>query len=130
VDNVSIGSAAPFQYPENNWGTCPETPVKDGHHTLTIQTAVAKNQTFWIDRIDYAPSPSLSLENKTILVPYSDAAIQFDNAWGNFGDFAKGTQQNGAVMTFNFYGMLLIRGAISTRLESLLFRRLYRLVGL
>ena len=108
MDGISIGSSTPFQYPENNWLFCPETPAQDGNHTLTIQTAVAKNQTFWLDRIEYVPSPSLSLENKTILVPYSDATIQYGNGWGDFGTFAKGTQQNGAVMTFNFYGMLAV----------------------
>ena len=118
VDNVSIGSSAPFRYPENNWLFCPETPVQDGHHTLTIQTAVARNQTFWFDRIEYRPSPSLSLENQTIRVPYSDATIQYGNGWGNFGDFAKGTQRNGAVMTFNFYGMTLILSSILSWLES------------
>ncbi len=105
VDNVSVGAAPAFPYPENNWLICPETPLQDGTHTLTVKATVLRNQTFWFDRIEYVPSPNLSLANETILIHHSDPRLQFGTGWGRYGEFAMGTSQRGAVFVFNFYGM-------------------------
>jgi hypothetical protein len=70
-----------------------------------VNATVAKNQTFWFDRIEYIPSTSLSLSNKTIMVTSPDPAMQFATGWNDYAEIGNWTQTPGSVFAMNFYGM-------------------------
>ena len=72
VDNISIGSTAPFTMPENNWLFCEEGTLSDGPHILTVNATVLKNQTFWFDDIRYIPSVRVPLNQAAIVVDHLD----------------------------------------------------------
>jgi len=107
VDQVSIGSAKPFAYPENNWLFCSQGNLTDGLHAISVNATISTGRTFWFDRIEYAPSTRLSLSNKAIRVDNSDPELQYGPGWSSFGGVANGTQRSGSIFTFNFYGMWL-----------------------
>ena len=104
VDGVSIDPTFPnrnhmTQYPGNNWKFCASDSLTDGPHIITVNATPTNNQTFWFDRIEYAPSSSISLENKTILLFWNDTAIQYGSGW-----LHSGADSNDSVLTLNFYG--------------------------
>jgi hypothetical protein len=103
VDGVQIGSGISrgpsLPTISNNWIYCQNFKLTDGPHTLTLN-ATGREKTFWFDRIEYAPSATVPLENKTISVSGpGDEAFHFSAGWG-FGQ----TSQLGASMTFDFVG--------------------------
>lgn len=105
VDGVGIDAGTPFPYPENNWLFCHSYALTDGPHTITVNATVAKSQTFWFDRIEYVPSSSVSLANKTITVDSPDPAMQFGNGWNDYAEIGNWTQTQNAVFAINFIGM-------------------------
>ena len=107
VDQVSIGSAKPFAYPENNWLFCSQGNLTDGLHEISVNATISTGRTFWFDRIEYAPSTRSSLSNKAIRVDSLDPELQYGPGWGSFGGVANGTQRSGSIFTFIFYGMCL-----------------------
>ena len=83
----------------NSWIYCQNFRLTDGPHTLVINVT-ATEKPFWFDRIEYAPSASEPLENRTISVSGADdPALHFSAGWV-FGQ----TSQRGATMTFDFIG--------------------------
>ncbi len=103
VDGNGIGSFNPgLNGPNKNQVLfCQsETTLGDGLHTLTVDTTLRENQTFWFDHLEYIPSSTLSLENKMILLRRNDPALQYGSAWNNAA-----TQVTGALFMVNFYGM-------------------------
>jgi len=104
VDGVNIDSGSPFQYPENNWRFCSAYNLMDGLHTITVNATVARNQTFWFDRIEYAPSTSASLANKTVMLTSVDPAIQYGPGWSSYANIGNWTQRQGGLFALNFYG--------------------------
>lgn len=105
VDQVSIGSTRPFIYPENNWLFCSQGNLTDGPHVISVNATIATGRTFWFDRVEYAPSASISLWDKAIRVDHLDPALQFGSGWYALGDTANATSRSGSVFTFNFFGM-------------------------
>ncbi|KAF5344753.1 hypothetical protein D9756_011073 [Leucocoprinus leucothites] len=105
IDGTSIGRDTPFQFGENNWKLCGTSGLPDGSHTLQIQVKVqSSSQTFWLDQIRYIPSPTLPLDNKTILIENDDPAIQFDAQWRSLGGTANLTNEQGSVAQVTFVG--------------------------
>jgi hypothetical protein len=103
VDGVQIGSyisrSPLLPTTSNNWIYCQNYKLKDGPHTLTLN-ATGTEKTFWFDRIEYVPSATVPLDNKTIsLASPSDGDLHFSAGWG-FGQ----TSQQGAHMTLDFVG--------------------------
>jgi hypothetical protein len=106
VDNVSIGATKPFEFAENNWTLCETSDLVDGTHEITVQVNTA-GRTFWFDRLQYTPSPSLSLDSAVLVVDNHDPGILFDSKWGALGGSANMTQTSGSTATFLFTGMYL-----------------------
>ncbi|KAF9561097.1 hypothetical protein CPC08DRAFT_664780 [Agrocybe pediades] len=107
VDGIEIGASSPFQFPENNWLFCSHDQLTDGPHVLSVNATVAKQQTFWIDKIHYVPSTEVSLDNQVILVDRNDPALQFDDAWTVLDVDRKITTQTNSILTFQFVGASL-----------------------
>ena len=105
VDNISIGASTPFPYAENNWGFCEQDTLVDGPHILTVNATVLKNQTFWIDNIQYVPSASVSLDQKDIVVDNLDPQLQYGQGWQALGGTANMTTVPGSIFLYNFIGM-------------------------
>ena len=104
VDNINIGSN-PFAFAENNWEFCEQDTLVDGPHILTVNATVLKNQTFWIDNIQYVPSASVSLDQKTIVVDSLDPQLQYGQGWQALGGTANMTTVPGSIFLYNFIGM-------------------------
>ena len=104
VDNISIGPSTPFQYPENNWVFCSQDKLVDGPHILTVNATVAKEQTFWFDDIQYAPSASVSLEDAAVVVDSLDPQLQYGAGWQALGGTANMTTQTNSIFTYDFTG--------------------------
>lgn len=100
VDGNGIDSSnPPFGNAENNLLFCHSDSLMNGSHTLTVDATLVENQTFWFDHLEYIPSSTVSLENKMILLPREDPALQFGSAWNNYA-----TKVMGARFALNFYG--------------------------
>ena len=102
VDGVEI---EPFEYTGNSWLFCHSNSLIDGPHTITVNVTVTNNQTFWFDRIEYVPSPGVSLANKVISVDSPDPAMKFSDGWIDYVQIGNWTQTLNAVFAMNFYGM-------------------------
>jgi hypothetical protein len=61
--------------PCNNYLLCYATGLDDGNHTLTANATPTGNQTFWLDRIEYVPTPEASLERQAIRVTPWDSTF-------------------------------------------------------
>jgi hypothetical protein len=105
VDGVGIDNGTPFPYHENNWRLCSTNSLMDGPHTITVNATVARSQTFWFDRIEYLPSTSVSLANRTVMLTSVDPAIQYASGWRDYANIGNWTQTAGSVFALNFYGM-------------------------
>jgi hypothetical protein len=108
IDGISIGASAPFAFPENNWVFCNQDSLVDGPHILTVNATVLKNQTFWFDNIQYAPSASVPLNEAVIMVDHLDSQLQYGTGWEALGTTANMTLVAGSTFNFNFIGMQLI----------------------
>jgi hypothetical protein len=105
VDGFNIGREAPFNGAGNNILLCDTNSLQDGLHNLTIIVTVqSPTHPFWIDKIQYIPSPNLQLDNRTILVENTDPAIQFDAGWSRLGDIANMTTTPNSVAQVDFIG--------------------------
>ncbi|KAF9478490.1 hypothetical protein BDN70DRAFT_836032 [Pholiota conissans] len=109
IDHISIGATTPFQFAENNWVFCEQDTLVDGSHVLTVNATVKKAQTFWFDQIQYAPSASVPLDNKTILIDSLDPQVlsAYGSGWGSLGGTANQTTTTNSLFTFNFTGVSL-----------------------
>jgi len=115
VDHISIGKTAPFKYAENNWVFCERAALVDGPHLLTVNATVANKQTFWFDRIQYAPSAGMSLASNAMLVDSGDKALQYGAGWEALGKTAKMTRKTGSAFSFEFDGESARRPFCSSR---------------
>lgn len=77
----------------------------DGPHVLTVNATVMKNQTFWFDDIQYAPSASVPLDQAAIMVDSLDPQLHYGTGWGPLGNSANVTLVAGSIFTFDFIGM-------------------------
>lgn len=115
LDNNSIGWY-PAMRGENNWILCGGWPgqFQDGSHLLTVKVKVSKNQTFWFDQIQYAPSANTSLDQSVLRIDSTDSAIQYGSGWTTIGtnpddpqtkkENTSFTQINGTSLTYQFFG--------------------------
>ena len=101
VDGVNINSTLPsrFLYPGNNWEFCSSNTLTGGPHMMTVNATATNNQTFWFDRIEYAPSSSVSLQNKSIMITWNDPAISYGSGWNHYVALS-----NNSAFSLNFYG--------------------------
>jgi len=100
VDGISLGKTLPStDFNENHRMLCLLNTITDGPHTVTVNATAGENQTFWLDKIQYLPSASVSLENKKIQLDISDPAILYGSGWSGYG-----TQTYGAQLGCIFYG--------------------------
>ncbi|KAF9528099.1 hypothetical protein CPB83DRAFT_907035 [Crepidotus variabilis] len=104
IDQQSIGASDPFQFAENNWQFCKSRQLQDGLHTLTINVTIAKKQTFWLDRIEYIPSATMSVEHSDILIENNDPGLRYGQGWRSFNN-TNMTQKKGALLEFQFTGV-------------------------
>ncbi|KDR81160.1 hypothetical protein GALMADRAFT_116184 [Galerina marginata CBS 339.88] len=107
VDGNGLNSSPPTFTIENNWILCEIDSLSDGPHTVGVTARVSSpNNPFSLDRYQYVPSASVALDNATIYVNSTDAAVQFGSGWTPFRNHAGSmTQQNGAKVTFDFVGV-------------------------
>ncbi|KAF5345408.1 hypothetical protein D9756_010993 [Leucocoprinus leucothites] len=111
IDGASIGRDDAYQSSDNNRELCGKSGLSDGSHNLQIQVKVqSSSQTFWLDQIRYIPSPTLPLDNKTILIPHGDPAVQFDAQWRGWYDDAQMTNTQGSIARITFVGFLAMDG--------------------
>ena len=82
-----------------------------------MNTNVSNQQTFWFDRIQYAPSASVSLNQSFLRIDASDSAIQYSgwepvispvNERMYYPDNASTTHTTGATLTYQFSGSYLV----------------------
>jgi hypothetical protein len=105
IDDASIGRDTPFAFAENNWRLCAQTGLEDGLHKLSIQVKVqSPAKTFWLDQIRYIPSPTLLLDNRTIMIDNTDPAVQFDANWSKLGGTANITTKQNSIAQVQFIG--------------------------
>jgi hypothetical protein len=107
VDQNSLQTSEASQI-ENNALLCAQLKLADGLHELTIKTTVTAGGTFWLDSIRYTPSPGLSLEAATLLVPNSDPDLHYDSNWHDTAGTASFTQTPDSTVTFSFIGMFIL----------------------
>ncbi|KAJ3525886.1 hypothetical protein NMY22_g10389 [Coprinellus aureogranulatus] len=96
-------TTAPF----NNWGLCDfnTSQVSAGTHNLSVQVT-SSSRTFWLDYIDYLPSPSATTtaQHPFVSVPVGDPAITYDNTWRSFYEGCNITSTSGGTVTMDFTG--------------------------
>ncbi|TFK31635.1 hypothetical protein BDQ12DRAFT_729381 [Crucibulum laeve] len=103
IDGIRIDDSS-FWAIENNWLICQApNPFTDGKHELTVNITSAST-TFWLDDIQYVPSPDVPLDTATILIDNTDPAITYDDQWHASGDSVRMTTKTGGSMPFNFIG--------------------------
>ncbi|KAH6896359.1 hypothetical protein BKA70DRAFT_753600 [Coprinopsis sp. MPI-PUGE-AT-0042] len=103
IDGAKIEDTAPFSFAENNGLLCDWKDGTPGEHNLTVR-ANPQGQTFWVDRVDYVPSPNASVPNGSVIsVPNNDNAIKLGNGWGPLGENANVTA-GGATAEVEFVG--------------------------
>ncbi|KAF8805440.1 hypothetical protein BYT27DRAFT_7085298 [Phlegmacium glaucopus] len=106
IDNISINPIPPSPDPQNNWIFCEEDTLLDGPHIITVNVTVLKSQTFWIDKIQYLPSPSVPLDQAAIVVDSGDPQLQYGQGW-QVWYYANTTTVTGSTFTYNFIGVSL-----------------------
>ncbi|KAF9477160.1 hypothetical protein BDN70DRAFT_934454 [Pholiota conissans] len=106
VDGTSITVDNP-QGVENRMQFCAKAGLSDGPHTLRVNAAGTSVQTFYFDHLQYIPSASVSLENKSIYIDVGDPMWQFDKGWfGAYPGFM--TNATGSKVNFEFTGVSFI----------------------
>jgi len=125
VDFISIGGP-PADDSENNWLFCGtekgQFQLQDGLHFLTVQVNMSdlNTQPFWFDRIQYAPSTNVSLNQPLLRIDSTDTAIQYSPGWQSMNSLlfqveqlglffnASFTQTPGTSLTYQFSGTSII----------------------
>ncbi|KDR67258.1 hypothetical protein GALMADRAFT_258429 [Galerina marginata CBS 339.88] len=106
IDGVPVGRwTQSTTYPGNNILLC-NTNLFDGEHTITLYVG-ASDTSILFDRINYAPSANVPLDNTYIQVDASDPAISYSSGWQPLMDIATATQQPSAGLNFTFIGTSL-----------------------
>jgi hypothetical protein len=104
VDGVSIGREAIPDAGENNLKLCGRGGFSASPHKLQINITVqSPEHTFWLDQIQYIPSPTVPLDNKMIMLTNTDPAIQLDNNWESLAIF-NATSKPNATAHVDFIG--------------------------
>ncbi|KAH6879650.1 hypothetical protein BKA70DRAFT_206662 [Coprinopsis sp. MPI-PUGE-AT-0042] len=107
VDGVDIGATDPFPFQENNWSFCNWKDGTPGEHTLTVRVR-SQGQTFWVDRVQYVPSPKASVASGSVIsVSHLDNAITLGDGWVPLGGDANLTTTRGATAEVEFVGTKL-----------------------
>lgn len=101
----------------SNFGLCYGHQFPDGNHSLTVRVYPNDLPTFFLDRIDYAPSaPVPSAPPKlyeSLRIDSSDAAVVYSGGWSWFNEGndittlygnIHYTTHNGAWFTLDFFG--------------------------
>lgn len=106
VDDLSIGGAGPFEPDANNISFCDKKGLRDGQHQLRVDVRIqGPNQSFYLDRIRYAPSADVPLEDKIIKLEINDPAIQLDAHWTNVEGSPMMTRQTNSAARVDFVGV-------------------------
>lgn len=88
---------------------CEQGRLSRQPHTLTVNVTIddPNTQMFWLDKIEYVPTPEANLANEVIKIDGSDPSIRYDNNSGNWkpiGILFNGTGTTGASMSLDFNG--------------------------
>ncbi|KAJ7173077.1 hypothetical protein C8R43DRAFT_840649, partial [Mycena crocata] len=103
IDEIKIEKPNPtFQYAENNWLLCDQSPIASGSHVLTIMVQ-SKGQPFYLDSILYTPLPDAARESAVLEYTNVDPAVSFGSGWRQWGA-QNITQTTGAQVALNFHG--------------------------
>jgi hypothetical protein len=111
VDNISISIGPdPKQLqhsPENNQVLCEREHLNDESHNITVKISTT-GRPFWLDYIQFNPSPSLSLETAVIRVESGDTGVFYDTNWKTTKTgLARLTQVKDSSARFSFTGMYI-----------------------
>ena len=108
VDGVDIGSTEPFRFKQNNWLFCDWKDGTPGEHTLTVR-ANSQGQTFWVDWMEYTPSPKAEVPTGSVVaINHKDAIVKLSPGWGGLGSTADFTTTRGATVEIEFVGAFLL----------------------
>ncbi|KAF8148459.1 hypothetical protein B0H34DRAFT_264925 [Crassisporium funariophilum] len=103
VDKILIpGEDVNVGVQENNWPLCRQNTLTDATHELTLKV-ITQGTTFMFDDYQFAPSPSMKLDNSLVKIDDKDPDIVLEG-FQQFSTFVKLTQNTGATMKFNFIG--------------------------
>ncbi|KDR71369.1 hypothetical protein GALMADRAFT_102720 [Galerina marginata CBS 339.88] len=104
VDGTSIASFDTSATPDNNLALCGSTSLSNVMHTLVLQATVSNSsKTFWFDELQYAPLAGVPLDNATVIVDFSDPAIQYGAGWTGINGGVT-TQSTETGLGFDFVG--------------------------
>lgn len=104
VDNIRLGAAKLASGFRDSLVLCEGQDLLDGQHKIAVNFTMSGN-TFWVDFIQYTPSPSLSLETAVMVIENDDPGIVFDSDWQSYSTMANWTNSTGSTMTLQFTGM-------------------------
>ncbi|KAF5317886.1 hypothetical protein D9611_014856 [Ephemerocybe angulata] len=105
IDDRIVPISPITPYPLNNWPLCDFTSIGAGVHNITVRI-VSEQKHFWLDYIDYVPSPNPTIPTKPAFnqIDDQDNSIFYDDSWSRIGDFSMYTSRPGGRMTTNFTG--------------------------
>ncbi|KAF7340814.1 hypothetical protein MSAN_02110600 [Mycena sanguinolenta] len=111
VDGVVLanGTNPYISVPENNWVLCNQDTLPAGPHNLTLLVQTP-NAPFYLDSIQYTPTPDVSFDGAVLALSADDSAISYSSGWKFYTveDTVEDTeliaQANGAQVTLNFHG--------------------------
>ncbi|KAJ3567695.1 hypothetical protein NP233_g6197 [Leucocoprinus birnbaumii] len=84
---------------------CGTSGLLDGNHSFEIQVKVqSPSLNFYLDQIRYIPSPTLPLDNRTVLIENNDPGVDLDKGWFDGGELGNITSTNGSVAQVKFFG--------------------------
>lgn len=101
LDGNVVAKETPEPYPHNNQAFCKFYVMDAGLHTVGINL-LSTDRPLLIDQIQYKPTEQV--DNATTYLTRLDPNLQYDDSWGNLGDFARLTHTNGGTVTLPFVG--------------------------
>ncbi|KIJ36346.1 hypothetical protein M422DRAFT_232584 [Sphaerobolus stellatus SS14] len=104
VDGSDISAQPLFQWIESNWPLCSASDLEDGPHTFSLSVTTT-GKAFYMDSIEYIPSPTVPLDSAIIKIDHTDPALTLSGEWTNLNGVAYSTQSKGAEITLDFIGI-------------------------
>lgn len=80
LDGILMPPQNPEAY-ENNYAFCNQTSISDTAHEIVVNITSSEEVKFYLDTIQYRPSPNVSLENSLIVINNNDSGINYISGW-------------------------------------------------
>jgi hypothetical protein len=93
----------PSPQAQNNWPLCDWDNLAPGVHVILLNVT-SNGQTFFFDRMSYVPPIGESLVNDSVIIPWSDPLIEYDDSWAGFNGTSMMASTHGATCNFSFEG--------------------------